>query len=88
MLRVLSSSVIDTTANDEGEDGSFPLKFIFELGDGNLSGVWENDHKYFKLKELDPQSEKSRLIMGLGPSASGKTFWAKNASIKVFEHSL
>ena len=78
MLRVLSSSVIDTTANDEGEDGSFPLKFIFELGDGNLSGVWENDHKYFKLKELDPQSEKSRLIMGLGPSASGKTFWAKN----------
>lgn len=78
MLRVLSSSVIDTTANDKGEDGSFPLKFIFELGDGNLSGVWENDHKYFKLKELDPQSQKSRLIMGLGPSASGKTFWAKN----------
>ena len=78
MLRVLSNSVIDTTANDEGEDGSFPLKFIFELGDGNLSGVWENDHKYFKLKELDPQSQKSRLIMGLGPRASGKTFWAKN----------
>lgn len=78
MLRVLSNSVIDTTANDEGEDGSFPLKFIFEVGDDKLTGVWENDHKYFKLKELDPQSQKSRLIMGLGPSASGKTFWAKN----------
>ena len=78
MLRVLSNSVIDTTANDEGEDGSFPLKFIYEPGNGKLSGVWENDHKYFKLKELDPESRESRLIMGLGPSASGKTFWAKN----------
>jgi hypothetical protein len=78
MLRVLTNSVIDTTADDKGEGGSFPLKFIFELGDGNLSGVWENDYKYFKLKVLDPDSQKSRLIMGLGPSASGKTFWAKN----------
>lgn len=79
MLRVLSNSVIDTTANDEGEDGQFPLKFIFELGTkGKLTGVWENDHQYFKLKELDPQSQESRLIMGLGPSAAGKTFWAKN----------
>ena len=79
MLRVLSNSVIDTTANDEGEDGQFPLKFIFELGtNGKLTGVWENDQQYFKLKELDPQSQESRLIMGLGPSAAGKTFWAKN----------
>ena len=55
MLRVLSNSVIDTTANDDGEDGQFPLKFIFELGTkGKLTGVWENDHEYFKLKELDP----------------------------------
>lgn len=79
MLRVLSNSVIDTTANDEGKNGQFPLKFIFELGtNGKLTGVWENDHQYFKLKELDPQSQESRLIMGLGPSAAGKTFWAKN----------
>ena len=79
MLRVLSNSVIDTTADDEGKNGQFPLKFIFELGtNGKLTGVWENDHQYFKLKELDPQSQESRLIMGLGPSAAGKTFWAKN----------
>ena len=78
MLRVLTNSVIDTTANDDGEGGNLPLKFIFELGDGKLTGVWENDHQYFKLKELDPQSQESRLIMGLGPSAAGKTFWARN----------
>ena len=79
MLRVLSNSVIDTTANDKGEDGQLPLKFIFELGtNGKLTGVWENDQQYFKLKKLDPQSQESRLIMGLGPSAAGKTFWARN----------
>ena len=78
MLRVLTNSVIDTTANDDGEGGNLPLKFIFEHGDGKLTGVWENDHQYFKLKELDPQSQESRLIMGLGPSAAGKTFWARN----------
>ena len=78
MLRVLSNSVIDTTANDDGEGGTLPLKFIFEPGDGKITGVWENDQHYFKLKELDPQSQESRLIMGLGPSAAGKTFWARN----------
>jgi len=78
MLRVLTNSVIDTTANDKGEGGILPLKFIFELGDGKLTGVWKNDHKYFKLKDLDPESKESRLIMGLGPSAAGKTFWARN----------
>ena len=78
ILRVLTNSVIDTTANDDGEGGTLPLKFILDLGDGNLTGVWENDHQYFKLKQLDPQSSESRLIMGLGPSAAGKTFWARN----------
>ena len=79
ILRVLTNSVIDTTANDDGEGGTLPLKFILDLGDdGDLTGLWENDHQYFKLKELDPQSQESRLIMGLGPSAAGKTFWARN----------
>jgi len=72
MLRVLTNSVIDTTENE------LPMIFTYEPGNGELSGVWENDHQYFKLKELDPQSQQSRLIMGLGPSAAGKTFWAKN----------
>jgi len=79
ILRVLTNSVIDTTANDDGEGGTLPLKFILDLGDdGHLTGLWEKDHQYFKLKELDPQSQESRLIMGLGPSAAGKTFWARN----------
>ena len=79
MLRVLSNSVIDTTANDKGEDGQLPLKFSYVNPNGEkLTGKWENDQKFFKLEKLDPQTERSRLIMGLGPSAAGKTFWARN----------
>ena len=94
MFRVLTNSVIDTTEQDqeelldsevevqiggEGNKGKLPLKFKYvNPNNENLSGVWENDHKYFKLEKLDPQSKSSRLIMGLGPSAAGKTFWAKN----------
>ena len=79
MLRVLSNSVIDTTANDKGEDGQLPLKFNYvNPKREKLNGKWENDQKFFKLEKLDPQTERSRLIMGLGPSAAGKTFWARN----------
>ena len=74
LLRVLSCSIIDTT-----EEGNLPLVFIFnpdrlEL----LTGQWKDDYKFFKIKQLDPESNQSRLIMGLGPSASGKTYWAKS----------
>lgn len=79
MLRVLSNSVIDTTANDKGENGLLPLKFLYVNPNGEkLTGKWEKDQKFFKLEKLDPQTERSRLIMGLGPSAAGKTFWARN----------
>ena len=72
MLRVLSNSVIDTT-NDKGEDGQLPLKFSYVNPNGEkLTGKWENDQKL--MIKLDPQTERSRLIMGLGPSV-GKTFF-------------
>lgn len=73
MLRILSHSVIDTTKD------TLPLKFNYINPNGEkLTGKWENDHKFFKVVKLDPNSESSRLIMGLGPSAAGKTFWAEN----------
>jgi len=85
MLRVLTNSVIDTT------DGELPLKFYY-INPNNepLTGVWGDkknkkekrkipgDHRFFRLVQLDGQSIRGRLIMGLGPSASGKTFWAEN----------
>tara|TARA_B100000963_G_scaffold316429_1_gene296206 strand:+ start:124 stop:1881 length:1758 start_codon:yes stop_codon:yes gene_type:complete len=73
MLRILSNSVIDTTKD------TLPLKFNYINPNGEkLTGKWEYDHKFFKLVKLDPNSGRSRLIMGLGPSAAGKTFWAEN----------
>lgn len=40
-----------------------------------LTGLWENDKIYFTVDKMHENS--SKLIMGLGPSASGKTFNAK-----------
>tara|TARA_Y100000389_G_scaffold204574_1_gene258075 strand:- start:4259 stop:5602 length:1344 start_codon:yes stop_codon:yes gene_type:complete len=41
-----------------------------------LTGIWENDKNHFKLSKN--QFDKGKLIMGFGPSASGKTYWAKS----------
>lgn len=51
------------------------LKFNSSLD--NLNGIWLNDMKYFKLISFN-NSDNGRLIMGFGPSASGKTYWTKN----------
>ena len=72
-LRILTNSVIDTT------EGECPLKFYYDNPKKEiLTSVWSNDHKYFKLKRLDETAPFGRLIMGLGPSAAGKTYWAEN----------
>ena len=76
MLKVMSECVIDTT------NGKFPLVFtcgpqITRRGKG-LTGKWKDDSKHFKLEPLDNTTKQRRLIMGFGPSASGKTFWASN----------
>jgi hypothetical protein len=55
-------------------------KLMFELtikDINSLTGNWENDSKYFNLVEPDEIGTSSRLIMGFGPSASGKTYWTK-----------
>ncbi len=85
MLRVLTNSVIDIT------DGTLPLKFYYiNKNNEPLTGVWSDkkdkkakkiipgDHRFFRIVQLDGSSIRGRLIMGLGPSASGKTFWAEN----------
>lgn len=71
MLKVLSECVIDTTK------GQMPLVFTCN-NKTKLTGQWENDKQYFNIEPLDNKTKQRRLIMGFGPSASGKTFWAEN----------
>ena len=40
-----------------------------------LTGDWEHDSQYISL--VLPDGYEGRLIMGFGPSASGKTYWAQ-----------
>lgn len=42
-----------------------------------VTGEWEKDKVLFTINNFNNQ-KKGRLIMGFGPSASGKTFWANN----------
>jgi len=78
MLRILANTLIGI------DKDSSKLIFIYTGGDnGNkLSGVWKNDKDFFKIHKIGKNditsSIDSRLIMGLGPSASGKTYWTKN----------
>lgn len=67
MLRALVASVLTV------EKGNAIQFAITEP----LTGVWEIDHHVLQIVRLgDPVP--GRLIMGFGPSASGKTYWAKS----------
>ena len=82
MLRFMSNSTIDITADDDtGLNGEHPLTFIYNNPSGKqVTGIWENDKELFDLKPLDlREGANARFIAGLGPSAAGKTYWAKNA---------
>ena len=79
MLRVLSNSLI--SHNKCKPKLYISYKNNSENGEpGNsLTGIWNNDKQYFTITKIGKGEDKtSRLIMGLGPSASGKTYWAKN----------
>jgi len=72
ILRVLSKSIISTKESNE------PLH-IRIVGDSYGTGKWAEDsleRKFRIINDIGPT--QSRLIMGFGPSASGKTYWAKN----------
>lgn len=80
MLRLLSNSVIGDTDNNKI---AYSIKEVSDIKN-NLTGKWENDCKLFDIKivdsngnEINNKNETGRLIMGFGPSASGKTYCAK-----------
>ena len=51
-------------------------KLVLLYDNAPLTGKWEDDSKHFRLSKT--QFLDGRLIMGFGPSASGKTYWAKS----------
>jgi hypothetical protein len=78
-LRTLSASLLQLNKNE------YKIVFIFE-NPQNITGIWERDNLSisFQIVKVSDNSivditsiPNSRLIMGFGPSASGKTYCAK-----------
>ena len=70
MVRSLFRSVI--WANNI-ENGLPPITLTFI---GPLTGEWQRDIALIKMT-FDTPNQTNRLIMGFGPSAAGKTYWAE-----------
>ena len=82
ILSCIADSVLwaDTVREEERKIHFMKNPFNLKaLTSGNpseyLTGNWENDSQYISL--ILPSEGASRLIMGFGPSASGKTHWAQ-----------
>jgi hypothetical protein len=69
MLRVLTKAVLGNKDK--------PIRFNVE-SDAILTGIWYNDKKYISFENNNENPNKEgMLIMGLGPSAAGKSFMAE-----------
>ncbi len=65
ILRALSNSLIGDT--------SYTLSF--KVLEDKLTGYWENDQNYIQIQTTNPNMlHHGRLIMGFGPSSSGKKY--------------
>lgn len=71
MLRLIIKSLVKTSSKNHES------VFLTYHNEDNtpLTGKWKNDKKYFMLQ--NSYNGEPRLIMGFGPSASGKTYWTK-----------
>jgi len=72
MLNIISNSLVSI------DESSVIFKFNGSIKD--LNGKWEKDKDRFTFEIYNKNSSsnnKTRLIMGFGPSASGKTYCAK-----------
>jgi len=77
MIRTFSKSILTADGNL-----SNPISFTLP---SSLTGVWADDSSKIDMK-ITNSSDMNRLIMGFGPSAAGKTYWAKTI-IKLFSSS-
>jgi hypothetical protein len=71
MLRVIYKSLLKTSNTIETSNNIF---IITDNNKSKLTGNWENDKQYI---DLNIRQNNPRLIMGFGPSASGKTYNSK-----------
>jgi len=75
ILKAIADSIITVENNLKHK----PL-ISFGIKNGTtLTGLWKDDIDKIKITNIRGNSNNiRRLIMGFGPSASGKTYWAKN----------
>lgn len=67
ILKALSASII----------GDKSYQITFTVIEDKLTGYWENDQMYIKINSNNPTIlHNGRLIVGFGPSSSGKTYCA------------
>jgi hypothetical protein len=82
MIRFIYNSIIY-------KQDTYELKFHFLGKNENLTGLWNHDQNFFKMRIYKKEKDKTscekypRLIMAYGPSGSGKSFWGKQM-IKYF----
>ena len=85
ILKILVNSII----NDDKEI------YIHIKKTGDLNNDWENDKNYLELLGITDSTDgiqpnkdnQGKLLYGLGPPASGKTFWAKQIC-DIFENEV
>lgn len=73
MLRTLSAATLWANTSE-------PQTMSFEITAPSityLNGEWNNDAQWIKIVPSGVNNSPSTCIMGFGPSASGKTHWAK-----------
>ena len=75
MLRTIYNSLIPSAYTD--------LELVIN---GKLTGVWEQDYNTLTITRFGNDSPR-KVILGLGPSACGKTYWAKTLIQTLIESS-
>lgn len=74
MLRAISKSILTVHPNKKQIKWSINKDAIGK--EVVLTGIWDKDYANINIEFITP-NDSERLIMGFGPSASGKTHWAK-----------
>ena len=82
ILRTLAFSIVSFKDNSD----SIQIVYTGDDNGSSLTGKWEKDQTSFRVI-VKQTSNTGKLIMGLGPSASGKTYWAKTI-IKLLNENL
>ncbi len=73
MIRLICNSLVYPLSKNDETETVFLLCHKNENED--FEGNWEHDKKFFTIE--NSYQGQSRLILGFGPSASGKTYWTK-----------